>query len=99
MLEGYGPGGTAILVETLSDNRNRTVQEVRSSFTRFGGSMGAAGCVAWLFDSKGIITIEGEEGQKLDTDEITLQAIDAGADDVRLLMELLRYILNLTNWR
>ena len=81
MLEGYGPSGTAILVQTLSDNRNRTVQEVRNVFTRQGGTMGSAGCVAWLFDSKGIISIDA--GGK-DADEVTLQAIDAGADDVKV---------------
>ncbi len=81
MLEGYGPSGTAILAQTVSDNRNRTVQEVRNVFTRQGGTMGAPGCVAWLFDSKGIISVEGDG---LDTDEVTLQAIDAGADDVKV---------------
>lgn len=81
MLEGYGPSGTAILVQTLSDNRNRTVQEVRNTFTRQGGTMGSAGCVAWLFDSRGIISIDA--GGK-DADDLTLQAIDAGADDVRV---------------
>ncbi len=80
-LEGYGPSGTAILAQTLSDNRNRTVQEVRNVFTRQGGAMGSAGCVAWLFDSRGIIAVEGH---KLDADEITLQAIDAGAEDVKV---------------
>jgi YebC/PmpR family DNA-binding regulatory protein len=80
-LEGYGPSGTAILAQTLSDNRNRTVQEVRNVFTRQGGTMGSAGCVAWLFDSRGIISVEGE---KLNEDDITLQAIDAGAEDVKL---------------
>jgi YebC/PmpR family DNA-binding regulatory protein len=81
MLEGYGPSGTAILAQTLSDNRNRTVQEVRNVFTRHGGSMGSAGCVAWMFDSKGIISIEAAGH---DPDEITLEAIDAGADDVKV---------------
>ncbi len=80
-LEGYGPSGTAILAQTLSDNRNRTVQEVRNVFTRLGGTMGSAGCVAWLFDSRGVISIEGDN---LDTDEVTLQAIDAGAEDVKV---------------
>jgi YebC/PmpR family DNA-binding regulatory protein len=81
MLEGYGPSGTAILVQTLSDNRNRTVQEVRNVFTRQGGTMGSAGSVAWLFDSRGIISVE-LEGK--DVDEITLEAIDAGAEDVKV---------------
>ena len=80
MLEGYGPSGTAILADTLSDNRNRTVQEVRNVFTRQGGTMGSAGSVAWLFDSRGVISIDAN-GK--DTDEITLEAIDAGADDVK----------------
>ena len=57
-LEGYGPSGIAILVSALSDNRNRTVQEVRSTFTRHGGNLGEAGCVAWMFDSKGVIYIK-----------------------------------------
>jgi YebC/PmpR family DNA-binding regulatory protein len=81
MLEGYGPSGTAILADTLSDNRNRTVQEVRNVFTRQGGTMGAAGSVAWLFDAKGVISIDADNK---DADEITLQAIDAGAEDVKV---------------
>jgi YebC/PmpR family DNA-binding regulatory protein len=81
MLEGYGPSGTAILVQTLSDNRNRTVQEVRNVFTRHGGTMGSAGSVAWMFDSKGIISVDGTDK---DQDEVTLEAIDAGAEDVKV---------------
>jgi YebC/PmpR family DNA-binding regulatory protein len=80
-LEGYGPNGAAILVQALSDNRNRTLQEVRNIFTRNGGNLGEAGCVAWLFDSKGLITVE-TKGQ--DAEELALQAIDAGAEDVRI---------------
>ncbi len=79
VLEGYGPSGTAILVQALSDNRNRTLQEVRNIFSRGGGSLGESGCVAWLFDSIGLITVEDNN---LDTEELTLQAIDAGAEDV-----------------
>jgi len=79
VLEGYGPGGAAIMVEALSDNRNRTVQEVRSLFTRSGGNLAESGSVAWLFDSRGMITVE--TGGR-DADEVTLQAIDAGAEDV-----------------
>jgi YebC/PmpR family DNA-binding regulatory protein len=78
-LEGYGPGGAAILVQALSDNRNRTLQEVRNIFTRNGGSLGESGCVAWIFDLKGFITIDTDG---LDTDELSLKAIDAGAEDV-----------------
>ena len=80
-LEGYGASGTAILVQTLSDNRNRTLQEVRNIFSRSGGSLGESGCVAWLFDLKGLITVSTND---LDADELALQAIDAGADDVNI---------------
>jgi len=79
VLEGYGPSGTAILVQALSDSRNRTLQEVRNIFSRGGGSLGESGCVAWLFDSKGLIVVESNS---LDIEELTLKAIDAGAEDV-----------------
>jgi len=81
ILEGYGPSGTAILVNALTDNRNRTIQEVRSTFTRHGSSLGENGCVAWIFDSKGVITIKAEN---MDADELALSAIDAGAEDVKV---------------
>jgi YebC/PmpR family DNA-binding regulatory protein len=80
-LEGYGPNGIAILVNALTDNRNRTIQEVRSTFTRHGGSLGESGCVSWLFDSKGVITINAEN---INADELALSAIDAGAEDVKV---------------
>jgi YebC/PmpR family DNA-binding regulatory protein len=79
-LEGYGPSGLAILVEALTDNRNRTIQEVRRLFTRHGGSLGESGCVSWLFDSRGVITVESDGS---DSEEIALIAIDAGAEDVK----------------
>jgi YebC/PmpR family DNA-binding regulatory protein len=79
-LEGYGPGGVAVLVQAVSDNRNRTVSDVRHQFTRSGGAMGEAGCVSWIFDTKGSIVIK-TEGR--DPDELTLEAIDAGAEDVK----------------
>ena len=81
VLEGYGPGGVAILVQALSDNRNRTLQDVRTAFTRSGGSLGETGCVAWLFNLNGLITIEPKG---LDTEELALQAIDTGAEDVKI---------------
>ncbi len=77
--EGYGPGGTAILVATLTDNRNRTVAEVRHRFSRSGGNLGETGSVGWQFEAKGIITIPVKDA---DADDVALQAIDAGADDV-----------------
>jgi len=79
-LEGYGPNGVALLIEALSDNRNRTVQEIRSILNRHGGSLGESGCVAWLFETHGLITIDGDADK---ADEIALEAIDAGADDVK----------------
>jgi YebC/PmpR family DNA-binding regulatory protein len=79
--EGYAPGGAALLVEVLTDNRNRAVAEIRNAFTRGGGSLGEAGCVAWLFDQRGIVAVE-TSGR--DPDEISLLAIDAGAEDVRV---------------
>lgn len=77
--EGYGPGGTAILVQTLTENRNRTVAEVRNAFNRNAGNMGENGCVDWLFEAKGVIEVE-LKGH--DPDELSLEAIDMGADDV-----------------
>jgi len=79
VLEGYGPGGVAILVQALSDNRNRTLQEVRNVFTRNGSSLGENGCVAWLFDARGMITVPLNDQN---AEELELQAIDAGAEDV-----------------
>jgi len=81
VIEGYGPSGAAILVQALTDNRNRTVQDIRNIFSRHGGNMGEAGCVAWLFDSKGLILVEAND---LDTEGLALQAIDAGAEDVKV---------------
>jgi len=81
VLEGYGPNGVAILVEALSDNRNRTLQDVRNIFYRHGGSLGESGCVAWLFDSRGLITVETNAQ---DAEELALEAIDAGAEDVKI---------------
>ena len=78
--EGYGPGGTAVLVEGLTDNRNRTVSEVRNVFTKAGASLGAPGCVAHLFGKRGLITFERQD---LDSDALLEAALEAGADDVR----------------
>ncbi len=77
--EGYGPGGTAVLVAVLTDNRNRTVSEVRHQFTRAGGNLGETGSVAWQFEPKGVITIPLVDA---DADAVALAAIDAGAEDV-----------------
>ncbi|MCR5209212.1 MAG: YebC/PmpR family DNA-binding transcriptional regulator [Lachnospiraceae bacterium] len=78
--EGYGPGGTAIIVEALTDNKNRTAANVRSAFTKGTGSIGTQGCVSFMFDSKGQIIIDKEECE-LDADTLMEKALDAGADD------------------
>jgi YebC/PmpR family DNA-binding regulatory protein len=79
--EGYGPGGAAILVEALTDNRNRTVADIRNAFTRAGGNLGDAGSVAWQFESRGLIVLNPNGG---DAEEVALAAMDTGADDVRV---------------
>lgn len=80
--EGYGPNGVAVLLELTSDNRNRTAGEIRYIFSRNGGSLGETGCVAWMFDRKGLIILG--ENQQLDEDEVMLLALDAGAEDVEV---------------
>ncbi len=77
--EGYGPGGVAVIVECLTDNKNRTAADVRHIFDKSGGSMGTNGCVSYLFDSKGVLIIEKKAG--MDDDEMMMTAIDCGADD------------------
>ncbi|MDR5694085.1 MAG: YebC/PmpR family DNA-binding transcriptional regulator [Armatimonadota bacterium] len=79
--EGYAPGGVAVLIEALTDNRNRTAAEVRSLFTKNGGSLAEAGAVAWLFDKKGLITVEREA---IPEDELLLLILEAGAEDMRV---------------
>lgn len=78
--EGYGPGGIAILVETASDNKNRTVGEIRSNFTKYGGSLAASGSVMYLFDQKGLLSINLTD-QKASKEEIEIAILDSGADD------------------
>ncbi len=80
--EGYGPGGAAVLLEAITDNRNRTVAEIRNVFARGGGSLGESGSVSWLFDPKGVIIIDIN---KMDAEELALYAIDAGAEDVDIV--------------
>jgi YebC/PmpR family DNA-binding regulatory protein len=78
--EGYGPGGSALLVQVLTDNRNRTASEVRHLFTRGGGNMAAANAVAWMFDKRGMITVENAKNPE----DLALELIDAGAEDYKL---------------
>ena len=77
--EGYGPGGVAVLVECMTDNRVRTVADVRHAFSKSGGNMGESGCVAWMFDKKGSLTIDKST---IDEDSLLEMALDAGAEDV-----------------
>ncbi len=78
--EGYGPNGTAIIVDTLTDNKNRTASNVRNAFTKGGGNVGTSGCVSFMFDKKGQIVIAKEECT-IDADELMMIALDAGAED------------------
>ena len=78
--EGYGPQGVAVIVETMTDNRNRTAGEMRHYFDKYGGNMGAANCVSWSFDKKGVIVIDNED-EELDEDTVMMDALDAGAAD------------------
>ena len=78
--EGYGPSGVAVIVEALTDNRNRTAPEVRHLFDKYGGNMGASGCVSWSFDRKGVIVIDNEDGD-LDEETVMMDALDCGAAD------------------
>lgn len=81
--EGYGPGGVALLIDAATDNRNRTNSDVRATITKAGGTPGDPGTVGWMFDLKGLITID-LTAKKLDADEVMMTAIDAGADDVEI---------------
>ena len=84
--EGYGPGGTAVLVEAMTDNRNRTVSDIRNAFSKAGGNLGENGSVAWLFESKGVVVVEPGA---YDAEEVALKAIDSGAEDFNIADEAL----------
>jgi YebC/PmpR family DNA-binding regulatory protein len=83
--EGYGPGGVAIMVECLTDNKNRTVAEIRHAFKKAGGSLGTSGSVAWMFEKKGIIVVNRSDKD----DEVMESAIEAGAEDIKELEDVL----------
>lgn len=78
--EGYGPGGAAMMVHVVTDNKNRTVSEIRRLFTKYGGNMGESGCVAWMFDRKALITVDKSQ---VEEDRLMDVALDGGAEDVR----------------
>ena len=95
MYEGYGPGGIAILVEVATDNKNRTVAEVRHIFSKIGGSMGESGSVAWMFERKGMITVKRNNKSEDDVMEIVL---DAGADDMQTEEEIFEVTTSLESF-
>ncbi len=80
--EGYGPGGVAVMVDIMTDNRNRTAGEIRHLFSKYGGNLGETGCVSWMFDARGVLIVDKSDMQ-VDSDELLLTALDAGALDVK----------------
>jgi len=91
--EGYGPCGVALLVESLTDNRNRTVSDIRFIFAKYDGSLGETGCVSWIFNQKGQILIENTAGD-VDEDELMMFALEAGAEDVNVSDGMIEVICN-----
>lgn len=81
--EGYGPGGVAVMLEIMTDNRNRTAGDIRHIFSKNGGSLGESGCVSWMFDKKGLFVID-KEGNKVSEDDLMLLALEAGAEDFKV---------------
>jgi len=81
--EGYGPRGVAVIVDAMTDNRNRIAAEVRLNFDKYGGNLGTSGCVSWSFDRKGVILIDNEEG-RLEEEAVLNDALEAGADDIEI---------------
>lgn len=89
LYEGYGPHGIALMVEILTDNKNRTVPEIRKIFERFGGNMGESGCVSWMFEKKGLIIVGSNN---LNEDELMMLVLDAGADDLQQVGDVFQVI-------
>jgi YebC/PmpR family DNA-binding regulatory protein len=87
--EGYAPGGVAVLVEVLTDNRNRTPSDIRSLFTRYGGALSEAGSVSWMFDRVGLITLDRS---KVKEDDVLSAALDAGAEDIRTATDVFEVV-------
>lgn len=79
--EGYGPGGVAVMIEVMTDNKNRTVSEMRYIFSKNGGNLGESGCVAWMFEKKGLILVDGDKATE---DDLLLTALEAGAEDMKI---------------
>lgn len=94
--EGYGPGGVAVIVDIMTDNRNRTASDVRHAFDKNGGSMGATGCVSWMFDKKGMLVVE--KSDNTDDDEMMMVALDAGAEDFEALDDVYEITTDFTEF-
>lgn len=94
--EGYGPSGVAVIVETMTDNKNRTASDVRHVFDKYGGNMGTTGCVSYMFDKKGIIVIEKKDG--IDEDTIIMAALEAGAEDVTADEEFFEVVTSINDF-
>lgn len=82
LYEGYGPGGVAVMVEVMTDNRNRAASDMRHIFSKYGGNLGASGCVSWIFDKKGVFLID--KAEDVDEDKLLMVASDAGAEDMKV---------------
>ncbi|MCD6352779.1 MAG: YebC/PmpR family DNA-binding transcriptional regulator [Proteobacteria bacterium] len=95
MYEGYGPGGVAVLVETFTDNKNRTSGEVRHIFSKYNGELGETGCVSWLFDKKGLIVFEKDQ---IDEEKLFEVALEAGAEDIKEEITTLEVISGIKNF-
>lgn len=91
--EGYGPNGVAIIVQTLTDNKNRTAGEVRHAFSKYGGNLGESGSVSFMFDRKGVIILPNTNGE-LDEEMVTMEALEAGADDIHVHEDVYEVITN-----
>jgi len=94
--EGYGPGGVAVIVEVMTDNRNRTAADVRHLFSKYGGNLGESGCVSWMFNKKGLFVIDEIKG--LDEEELMMLVLEAGADDFTAEDEEFEIITDLENF-
>ncbi|MFN3532251.1 MAG: YebC/PmpR family DNA-binding transcriptional regulator [Candidatus Brocadia sp.] len=94
LYEGYGPHGIALMVEILTDNKNRTAPEIRKIFERFGGNLGESGCVSWMFEKKGLIIVNSNN---LNEDELMMLVLDAGADDLQKVGDVFQVICPQTN--
>lgn len=94
--EGYGPAGVAVIVEVMTDNRNRTAADVRHLFSKYGGNLGESGCVAWTFDKKGLFVVERTTG--IDEEELMMLALEAGADDFKTEEEEFEIITDPSNF-